>query len=219
MQWMEKVQTVLGDLNMKSEATNNALVSAAIGGIFGALLAGKTGRKIAGNALMVGGGAVLASVLWNKYKPRPQSRSSIYEMQEASTAALDNQKRLNRRMVRLITAMIFAAKSDGVIDDKEHMAIRRNVEQLQLDTGAEDVIQHALIQPLDPSLVAKDVESEEEPIEVHMISCSVIEIDHFMENSYLDALAVHLGIPASVTANIRSRVALGSEHVTVTSGG
>ena len=87
---------------------------------------------------------------------RSQSRSSIYEMQEAPTAALDNQKRMNRRMVRLITAMIFAAKSDGVIDDKEHMAIRRNVEQLQLGTDAEDVIQHALIQPLDPSIVAKD---------------------------------------------------------------
>ena len=66
MQWMQSVQTVLSDLNKKSGNVAGTVAPAAIGGIVGALLTGKKGRRIAGNALLIGGGAALASVLWKK---------------------------------------------------------------------------------------------------------------------------------------------------------
>ena len=122
------------------------------------------------------------------------------------------------RTVRLITAMVFAAKSDGVIDDAESAAIHRQVEQLQLGSDAEEAIQDALTQPLDPAIVAKGVESQEEALELYLLSCSVIEVDHFMEQSYLDALAKQMGMPGSVTAEVRSRVASGNPQLALTAG-
>lgn len=217
MQWMQSVQTVLSDLNKKSGNVAGTVAPAAIGGIVGALLTGKKGRRIAGNALLIGGGAALASVLWKKYTSRDQQQPD-YGGGQFSMAPAMRQTQQSPRTVRLITAMVFAAKSDGVIDDAESAAIHRQVEQLQLGSDAEEAIQDALTQPLDPAIVAKGVESQEEALELYLLSCSVIEVDHFMEQSYLDALAKQLGIPGSVTAEVRSRVASGNPQLALTAG-
>lgn len=73
MQWMQKIQSVLDEVNSKTGINAGAIAPAAFGGIVGALLTGKSGQKMLGNALLVGGGAALASVLWNKYSAAPRS--------------------------------------------------------------------------------------------------------------------------------------------------
>lgn len=197
MQWMQKIQSVLDEVNNKTGINAGAIAPAALGGIVGALLTGKSGQKMVGNALLVGGGAALASVLWNKYSGRTA-------LPQGATAQLAPALP-NPRMARLITAMVFAAKSDGVIDKNEEAAISAHVEQLQLGPAADEIINTALAQPLDPKVIAADVSSQDEAAEIFLLSCSVIEIDHFMENSYLDALAVQLGIPADVAAAIKKK--------------
>ena len=192
MQWMQKIQSVLDEVNNKTGINAGAIAPAAFGGIVGALLTGKSGQKMVGNALLVGGGAALASVLWNKYSARTAQPQNGTAQQIPAFP--------DPRMARLITAMVFAAKSDGIIDKKEEVAIRTHVEQLQLGPAADEIINTALAQPLDPKVVAANVTSQDEAAEIFLLSCSVIEIDHFMENSYLDALAAQLGIPADVAA-------------------
>ena len=39
-----------------------------------------------------------------------------------------------------------------------------------------------------------------------MVSCSIAGIDHFMERSYLDALAAALKIPSEVKEDIESKL-------------
>ena len=67
-------------------------------------------------------------------------------------------------------------------------------------------MQEALDQPLNPELIARSVQNEDEALEVYYLSCTVIDVDHFMERGYLDALAQALKIPADVKRGIESDV-------------
>jgi uncharacterized membrane protein YebE (DUF533 family) len=55
-------------------------------------------------------------------------------------------------------------------------------------------------------LIARSVQNEDEALEVYYLSCLVIDVDHFMERGYLDALAQALKIPADVKQGIESDV-------------
>lgn len=45
----------------------------------------------------------------------------------------------------------------------------------------------AIEQPLEPQRLAQSVKNEEEALELYFLSCAAIDIDHFMERSYLNA--------------------------------
>lgn len=68
------------------------------------------------------------------------------------------------------------------------------------------LIDRALTQPLDPQRLAQGISSEQDALEVYYLSCAVIDIDHFMERSYLNALGEALKIPAEVRAEIEQDI-------------
>ena len=68
------------------------------------------------------------------------------------------------------------------------------------------LIDRALAQPLDPQSLAQGISSEQEALEVYYISCAVIDIDHFMERSYLNALGDALKIPQDVRDGIEKDI-------------
>ena len=47
---------------------------------------------------------------------------------------------------------------------------------------------------IDPAKIAAQTRTPEQAEDVYRLSCSVIDVDHFMERGYLDALAQSLGI-------------------------
>lgn len=59
-----------------------------------------------------------------------------------------------------------------------------------------------LSSPLDPQRLAQGVRNEEEALEIYFLSCAAIDIDHFMERSYLNALGDALKIPQEVRDGI-----------------
>lgn len=63
-------------------------------------------------------------------------------------------------------------------------------------------IEKAIEQPLDPQRLAQGVRNEEEALEIYFLSCAAIDIDHFMERSYLNALGDALKIPQEVRDGI-----------------
>ncbi len=212
-QWMQQIQTLLGATGVKagsavSGAKNgnlgDMLKPAAFGGLAGVLLANKSTRKMLGslgkNALIIGGSAAAGVMLWNQYKKRVRDTHAAdadFGVQFSSD---------NARARRLIMALVFAAKSDGHIDSAEQQRIKENVHELQLGAEAETWIQEAIDQPLDPALLARGVKNEDEALEVYFLSCAVIDVDHFMEKSYLNALAEELKIPADVCESIGNEV-------------
>lgn len=175
---------------------SNLLGPAALGGLAGLLLTSKAARGSAAGALLAGGGAML----WNKYKNRIREANADNPDFGQSYSPPDE------RAARLIRALVFAAKSDGHIDEKEQQAIHAKLQTLNLGPEGDDLVKRAMQEPLDPTLIANGVQNEDEALEIFTLTCSVIDMDHFMERSYLDALAKALNIPDDVKNDIEAKI-------------
>lgn len=205
--WMQQIQSMIGQKAGSiggAEGIGKLLAPTALGGLVGVLLANKSSRKLVGkfgkNALIIGGSAAVGAVLWNKYKQRVKETHQDEPQYGLQTTPVD------LRAKRLVQALVFAAKSDGHIDAEEKRAIDHSLEQLQVGEEAQKWVQEAIDQPLNPDLIAQSVKNEDEALEVYYLSCMVIDVDHFMERGYLDALAQSLKIPADVKQGIENDV-------------
>lgn len=195
--WLQQIQSVLG--NSKSgggEGLSKMLAPGALGGLAGLLIASKSSRnllsKYGKNALIIGGSAAAGAVLWKKYKDR------VVQTHQDEPQFGQLQTPVDRRAERLVQALVFAAKSDGHIDAQERKALDDHIHQAGLGANGEKLIQQAIDMPLDPQKLAQDVKNEEEALELYFLSNLVIDVDHFMERSYLQALGDQLKIPQDV---------------------
>jgi len=202
-QWLQQLKTVLASKrgDNKLSGMSDMLGPGALGGLAAMLAGSKSSRKLltryGGKALLLGGGAAAGVLLWNKYKDR------IRETHQNDPSFGQLQTPVDQRAERLVTALVFAAKSDGHIDAAERAAIEQNIQQAGYGAQAENLIAQAMDRPLDPHWLAADVKNEEEALELYFLSCAAIDIDHFMERSYLSALGDALKIPQDVRDNIQ----------------
>ncbi|MDF7785327.1 DUF533 domain-containing protein [Pantoea sp. BS_4] len=205
--WLQQIQSVLAKKSGDGKSgggLSEMLAPGALGGLAGLLVASKSSRKLltkyGGKALIIGGGAAAGAVLWNKYKQR------VRETHQDEPGFGELQTPVDQRAERLVTALVFAAKSDGHIDDRERAAIEQNIHQAGYGQDAEKLIQQAMQRPLDPEWLAADVKNEEEALELYFLSCAAIDVDHFMERSYLSALGDALKIPQDVRKGIQQDI-------------
>ncbi|EIO9088645.1 tellurite resistance TerB family protein [Salmonella enterica] len=203
--WLNQLQSLLGQKGASAspsgeQGLNKLLVPGALGGLAGLLVANKSSRKLltkyGTGALLVGGGAAAGSVLWNKYKDKVRAAHQGEPQFGSQSTPLDV------RTERLILALVFAAKSDGHIDAKERAAIEHQLRESGVEEQGRVFIEKAIEQPLDPQRLAQGVRNEEEALEIYFLSCAAIDIDHFMERSYLNALGDALKIPQEVRDGI-----------------
>ena len=205
--WLQQIQSVLAKKSSEGKSSgglSDMLAPGALGGLAAMLVASKSSRKLltkyGGQALIIGGGAAAGAVLWNKYKQRVRET----HQNDPGFGAL--QTPVDQRAERLVTALVFAAKSDGHIDDRERAAIEYNIHEAGYGQDAEKLIQQAMQRPLDPEWLAADVKNEEEALELYFLSCATIDVDHFMERSYLSALGDALKIPQDVRDGIQQDI-------------
>ncbi|MFL4292045.1 DUF533 domain-containing protein [Enterobacter asburiae] len=199
--WLNQLQSLLGQKTSSGERDlSKLLVPGALGGLAGLLVANKSSRKLLAKygtgALLAGGGAIAGTVLWNKYKDSVRTAHSDEPHYGEHTSPLD------LRTERLILALVFAAKSDGHIDDKERSAIEQQLREAGVEEKGRALVAQAIEQPLEPQRLAQSVKNEEEALELYFLSCAAIDIDHFMERSYLNALGDALKIPQDVREGI-----------------
>lgn len=206
---MQQLQSMLGQSTKKNNEGGGSnlskmLVPGALGGLAGLLVGSKSSRKLlskyGSSALLAGGRAVLGTVLWNKYKDRIRQNDPSGSQYGQPAAPVE------QRIQRLIMALVFAAKSDGHIDAQERKIIEQNMQEAGVGEQGERLVEQAIDRPLDPHLVAKGVQNEEEALELYFLSCTVIDIDHFMERSYLTALGDALNIPQDVRQSIEQDI-------------
>lgn len=205
--WMQKIQSLVqqtGASGNNGANLTSLLAPGALGGLVGLLVANKSSRKFVGemgkNALFIGGGAAVGAVIWDQYKKR------IRDTQQNDPQPHPQATPIDRRTERLVTALVFAAKADGHIDDNEQRSIQESMRQMGLGSDAQHLVQAAIAKPLDPQLLARDIANEDEALEVYFLSSAVVDVDHFMERSYMDALAQALNIPPDVKVSLEQQV-------------
>jgi uncharacterized membrane protein YebE (DUF533 family) len=223
--------------NTKSSGLGTGLLGgAAAGGVMGLLVGSKKGRKFAGKAATVGGAALIGGIAFKAYKSWQQNnqQSSVPNVEHQSaqspvlTTGYDSapahhyageqapQPEISQDFqLTIIKAMIGAAKSDGHIDEIEQKRIFDTVQQMSLSGEMKGLVFDLLRQPIYVEELAHGAQSMEQKSEVYLASCLAIDLDTPTEHSYLNKLAIALGLPLDLAEQIKSQAkqALDSERV------
>ena len=200
---------------------------AVAGGLAALLLGSKSGRKLAGNALALGGMAAVGALAYKAYqnyqagKTPAASSSTVPSVPmlpppsdtpfNPSTEA--DQQILGRNLMR---AMIAAAKADGHVDAQEQAAIFAQMDRLNLDADDKAFVIDELRRPLDVDAVATGARSPEEAAEIYAASLLAIDIDNPAERGYLSLLAARLGLDEKLVAHLHATIEGATEKVTAT---
>lgn len=179
------------------------------------LLGTKTGRSLGGNALKLGGLAVIAGLGYQAYKnyksgqPVEPTQALPELLPPPSDSPFSTQPEAisNDFALSLVRAMIGAAKADGHIDADERARIMDKVHLSGLGAEAEAFIEAELSKPVDLDALVASAKTEEQRVEIYTASRLTIEPDTRTERGYLDMLAGRLGLEDGLVDHIEATVA------------
>ncbi|MGX8718455.1 MAG: tellurite resistance TerB family protein [Desulfovibrio sp.] len=186
----------------------------AIGAILGSM-AGGSGRAPAG---LLGMGAVALN-FYRKWAQAKQAEAA--EPQRAPQQdpymrdpfAQAGRVPVDPTSLLIMRAVIFAARADGSIDAAEQQRIGVLFQSLLQGQNVGRELEQMQKEPLDPRAIAREVRSEEQAEDVYRLSCCVIDIDQFMERTYLDALAASLGISSARKSELEAEASQGRRQL------
>lgn len=186
--------------NFDTQITQKGGLGGLLGaGALGALLGNMAGGSLLKNAALLGAGAVAL----NFYKKWAEGKQGASDDRDAINANYQSQigdsqgalPEIDGRTVELITrAMVYAAKSDGNIDQKERECMVSILSNMLPGQNVVSIIKKIENEQVDPGKIVQAVRSPEQGEDIYRLSSSVITVDQFMERAYLDALAKALGI-------------------------
>ncbi|MDQ8729534.1 tellurite resistance TerB family protein [Bradyrhizobium sp. LHD-71] len=197
------------------------------GGLASVLLGSKQGRKLAGNAVMLGGVAVVGTLAYQAYKnwqagqaPQPQ-QSSVPMLPPPRETPFNpsseaDQQSLSRNLLR---AMISAAKADGHVDATEQANIFAQMDKMTLDAADKAFVIDELRKPLDIDAVAGAARTPEEAAEIYVASLLAVDVDNASERGYLDMLAARLKLDPKLVAHLHATVEGATEKVSAATSG
>ncbi len=188
-------------------------------GVLGALLGKTVSKDVMKNAALVGIGAVA----WNFYQKWSQTRAQQAEPPvsggwgEPQASPWQSQTpmvmQLDPTAMLVMRAMIFAARADGNVDALERQRIDTILQNMLQGQDVSAHISALEAEMIEPRRIAADVQSAEQGEDIYRLSCVVIDIDHFMERGYLDALASALGISAERRAELEADASQGRRQL------
>ncbi|MGF1684642.1 tellurite resistance TerB family protein [Photobacterium minamisatsumaniensis] len=195
----------------KSSSSSGLLKGAIGGGLVSTLVGSKKSRKLAKKygkkAAVVGGTALIGTLGYQAYKKWQQGETT-----EGVPALEESGIEQDGGCIApelLIQAMVYAAKSDGHIDDAEREAISQWMNEQNVKSDAEMQIAQWIDSPLDPSVISSQVHNLAQASEVYLASLLVIDVDHFLERAYLDQLAKSLSLPEALIVRIEEQATRG----------
>lgn len=208
------LQQVLGGCDSKDGKRgmpSDTLKGAAIGGIAGLLLGSKSGCKLGGSALQVGGMAALAGIAykaWQHWQEQQRQQSTV--PQEArditpkpqETFLPEQQSEQNELSLTLLSAMISAAKADGHIDAAEQTRIFAKLDKSNLSAEEKGFLMDEIRKPLDIDALVAKANAPEHAAEIYAASLMAIDADGSTEVEYLETLGMRLGLDPGLRSSI-----------------
>lgn len=186
---------------------NPGKTAVALGGL-GALVFGtKTGRKLAGSAVKMGGLALIGGLAYKAYQNHQAGKPLLDMPQQEVLPApagtgFEPEATSNETALVLIRAMIAAAAADGHIDDQERAAITGSLQEAGLDAEANEWLDHEMA---NPATVEQLVAAASTPViaaEIYTAARIAINPDNPAEKDFLAGLAGALNLEAELVANI-----------------
>lgn len=204
------------------------------GGLAGAMT-GKTGKKFAGTAVKLGGAAAVARLAYSAYQryrdeqsgapasavPAPRrnletQRSGgawsddvidITPLQAAHFLPGPNDPAAAESLsLKLVRAMIAAAKADGQIDGSETDRIFSQVNALGLNDEERAFLLGEINKPRSAQDVAASAETPEEAAEIYAVSVMAVNPNGLAERLYLGDLSRRLKLEPALATSIHDRV-------------
>ena len=197
------------------------------GGLAAILLGTKTGRKLGGEALKLGGVAAVGALAYKAYRDwqagkqagpattAPQPQSAPVPMLPAPSGTPFNpatpaeQQTLARHLLR---AIIAAAKADGHVDAQEQARIFAEMDKLPLSSEDKAFVMDELRAKLDIDAVAGAAATPEEAAEIYTASLLAIDVDNAAERGYLGMLAARLKLDDALVAHLQQSVAAAGQR-------
>lgn len=187
--------------------TNGLATGAAAGGLAALLLGGAKPKKLAKNALKVGGVALvggLAYKAWNDWQAnKTQSAAPVAgPVSEEFIPQEPSERRLLARS--LARAMIAAAKADGHVTERERERILAQLQVIDIDQADHQFIREELAGPADMDAIVRDATTPERAAELYTASLLAVDRDGPAEQAYLAFLAARLRLDANLVAHIHA---------------
>lgn len=203
--------------NRKRGISADTLKGAALGGLAGLFLGSKTGRKLGGSAIQMGGVAILGGLAykaWQNWQAQQagqtitsgESNQDRIKSAEGTTFLPTDGAERNELSLTLLSAMISAAKSDGHIDSKEQERIFAKIDQGDLSTGEKGFLMDQIRKPLDIDAIAAKATTPERAAEIYAASLLAIDPDDPRETEYLNVLASRLKLDGRLRDSIETEI-------------
>ncbi len=228
--------SVLGALTntAKNAATNiknntpGGLPGLAGAGAIGAILGNMLGSDLVKNVALAGAGAVA----WNFYKKwadgqqggQAQQQQPYDQIENAPAgwgnvaAAATPARALDPTAELVLRAMTYAARADGNIDATEQDRMEKVMNAMLPGEDVSGAMTRIRQETIDPAKIAAAVRSHEQAEDVYRLSCAVIDVDHFMEASYLEALAKALDINSAEKTRIEAEAGQARRQLVAAAG-
>jgi uncharacterized membrane protein YebE (DUF533 family) len=190
------------------------------GGLAALVLGTKTGRKLGGEALKLGGMAAVGALAYKAHRDwqagkqaapataQPAQRPVPMLPAPAGTPFNPSSEADQQTLARhLLRAMIAAAKADGHVDAQEQARIFAEMNKLPLSADDKAFVMDELRAKLDVDAVAAAAATPEEAAEIYAASLLSINVDNAAERGYLAMLAARLKLDEGLVAHLHGNVA------------
>lgn len=185
---------------------------AAAGALVSLVLGSKGGRKMAGNAMKLGGLALVGTLAYKAYqnyqqgqKPQASAEPAPAQLPPAQSPFHPAQAERTHFDVTLLRTMIAASLADGHVDEAERSAISAKLggQGERLDE-AERFLTQELGAPASPEALAAEAASPEQAAEVYMTALLAIDADTTSERVFLARLATALRLDPALVPHLEA---------------
>lgn len=192
---------------------NSLATGALVGGLAAMLLGTKTGRKMTGSAVKLGGVALVGGLAYKAYKDWQAGKpplgmgagSDPLESAPSETGFHSQDDAVDPEFgLAVVRAMINAAKADGIVTNAERALIEDKFAELSLDQDEIDFLRDELDGGLDLENVVKSVKTREQAVEIYMASLLAIGEANAAEDGYLAMLAARLQLEPELIAHLKA---------------
>ncbi|MDF2995989.1 MAG: hypothetical protein K0R27_1626 [Xanthobacteraceae bacterium] len=188
---------------------------AAAGALVSLLMGNKTVRKVGGNAVALGGLALVGTLAYKAYQNYSQGNAPAQATAPVQSPAQlpppespfnPAQVAQTQLPVTLLRTMIAASLADGHIDATERAAIsgKLNERPGAARDEAERFLTQELANPASVETIAREVASPEEAAEVYIAALLAIDPDVSSERAFLARLAMALKLDPALTPHLEA---------------